>query len=302
MTAQGLCAGRVAIVTGAGRGIGREHALALAREGARVVVNDVGGAVDGSRTGEDPAHAVVEEIRREGGEAVASRDDISDWEGAASAVAAALDAFGRLDVLVNNAGILRDRMLVTMGPDEWDAVIRVHLRGTFAMTHHAAAHWRERSKAGEEMDARVINTTSNSGLFGNVGQANYAAAKAGIAGFTLTAALELERYGVTVNAISPGADTRMTEGIRGLSAERSSGAFDPRASANIAPVVVWLASPASREVTGRVLLVRGASITVALGWDRGPELTGDRAWLPEELVERMPELLAAARPNAPTRV
>ncbi|HEY1118066.1 MAG TPA: SDR family NAD(P)-dependent oxidoreductase, partial [Acidimicrobiales bacterium] len=206
----GLCEERVAIVTGAGRGIGREHALMLAEHGAAVVVNDVGGAPDGSGSDATPAQQVVAEIEAMGGRAVANADDVSDWDGAKNMIDQAVDAFGRLDVLVNNAGILRDRMLVNMSESEWDAVVQVHLKGTFAPARHAAEHWRNRAKAGEENDARIINTTSVSGIYGNIGQTNYGAAKMGIAGFTIIAALELARYGITVNAISPGALTRLT--------------------------------------------------------------------------------------------
>ena len=205
-----MCEGRVCIVTGAGRGLGREYALSLARHGAKVVVNDLGGSRDGTGTDAGPAQEVVDEITAAGGEAVANTDDVSSWDGAAGLVQQAIDTFGGLDVLVNNAGILRDRMLFSMTEEEWDAVIRVHLKGTFAPSHHAAAYWRERSKAGEPVDARLVNTTSVSGLYANVGQTNYGAAKAGIAAFTQIAAQELARYGVTVNAIAPGALTRLT--------------------------------------------------------------------------------------------
>ncbi|AYG03155.1 SDR family oxidoreductase [Gryllotalpicola protaetiae] len=288
----GLCDGRVAVVTGAGRGIGREHALALARAGARVVVNDIGAAVDGSGGSGGPAAQVVAEIEAAGGRAVANTDDISDFEAAGRVIQSALDAFERLDVVVNNAGILRDRMLVNMTPEEWDAVIRVHLRGTFAMAQQAAAHWRSQSKAGHEVDARIINTTSNSGLFGNPGQANYGAAKAGIAGFTVIAALELERYGVTVNAISPGADTRMTVGVLPEGAPGADG-FDPRDPANISPLVVWLASPRSRAVTGQVFLVRGSSVAIAERWRKGAEVVTDGRWDPAALGELVPDLIAS---------
>jgi len=220
----GICDGRVVVITGAGRGIGREHALEFASQGAKVVVNDLGAEVDGSGSSAGPAGEVVDEIRGMGAEAVANGDDVSDYEGAGRLIQTAIDTFGTIDVLVNNAGILRDRMLVNMTIDEWDAVIRVHLRGTFAPTRHAVEYWRNRSKAGETNDARVINTTSPSGIYGNVGQTNYGAAKAGIASFTVIAAMELGRYGVTVNAIAPAALTRMTEnlGILGDGSTRSS--------------------------------------------------------------------------------
>jgi len=211
----GICDGRVVIVTGAGRGIGRGHALEFARQGAKVVVNDLGGTMDGTGSDAGPAQQVVDEIRAAGGEAVASGDNVADWKGAERLVRTAIETYGRLDVLVNNAGILRDRMLVNMTEDEWDAVINVHLKGTFGPAHFAAEHWRERSKAGEEVDGRLINTSSTSGIFGNVGQTNYGAAKAGIASFTIIAAQELARYGVTVNAIAPGARTRLTENLGG---------------------------------------------------------------------------------------
>jgi NAD(P)-dependent dehydrogenase (short-subunit alcohol dehydrogenase family) len=214
---QRLCEGRVVIVTGAGRGIGREYALQLAANGAKVVVNDLGGARDGSPGSDDvhPAEAVAAEIRANGGQAVANQESCSDWQAAKHLVQQAVDSFGRLDAVVNNAGILRDRMLVNMTEQEWDAVINVHLKGTFAPTHHAAAYWRDRHKAGDtDLAARIINTTSVSGIFGNVGQSNYGAAKAGIASLTIIAARELARYNVTVNAISPHAFTRKSANKR----------------------------------------------------------------------------------------
>ena len=298
----GICEGRVAVVTGAGRGLGREHALELARQGARVVVNDVGAAVDGSGRSEGPAEEVVDAIRAEGGEAVASCDDVSDWDGARRVVQAALDAFGRLDVLVNNAGILRDRMLVNMTPQEWDDVIRVHLRGTFAPTRWAAVHWRDRSKEGEANDARVICTSSSSGIYGNVGQTNYGAAKAGIASFTIIAAKELGRYGVTVNAIAPGARTRMTEELaraRGV-ADPVPGEWDRRHPGNVSPLVAWLASTESAHVTGRVFNVAGGLISVAEGWHAGPAADKAARWDAEELGPVITSLVEQAAPNAGT--
>ena len=291
----GICDGRVVVITGAGRGIGRCHALAFAAEGAKVVVNDLGAEVDGSGSSTGPAGEVVDEIRGMGGEAVANGDDISDWDGAERLVNAAVDTFGGLDILINNAGILRDRMLTNMSEAEWDAVIKVHLKGTFAPSRHAAAYWRERSKAGETNDARIINTSSPSGIYGNVGQTNYGAAKAGIASFTIIAAKELARYGVTVNAIAPAALTRMTEGLgMGQASEEDKATMSP---AHIAPIVCWLASPESAHVSGRVFDVSGRMLSVSEGWHRGPTLenpTDD----PIELGAKVSELVAQARPNA----
>jgi NAD(P)-dependent dehydrogenase (short-subunit alcohol dehydrogenase family) len=290
-----LCEGRVAIVTGAGRGIGREHSLLLARHGARVVVNDLGGSMTGEGSDVGPAQQVVDEITAMGGEALANTDDISDWDGAQRLVQSAIDTFGGLDILINNAGILRDRMLTNMSEEEWDAVIKVHLKGTFAPSRHAAAYWRERAKAGEVNDARIINTSSPSGIYGNVGQTNYGAAKAGIAAFTIIAAKELGRYGVTVNAIAPAALTRMTEGLgMGQAPEEIKEQMSP---AHIAPIVCWLASPDSAAVTGRVFDVSGRMLSVSEGWHRGPTIehpTDD----PVELGPQVADLVAQARPNA----
>ena len=297
----GICNGRVVVITGAGRGIGREYALAFAREGAKVVVNDLGAGVDGTGSSSGPAGEVVEQIRAIGGEAVASGDDVSDYEGAGRLIQTAVDTFGAIDVLVNNAGILRDRMLVNMTIDEWDAVIRVHLRGTFAPTRHAVDYWRNRTKAGDTNDARIINTTSPSGLYGNVGQANYGAAKGGIATFTVIAAMELGRYGVTVNAIAPAALTRMTENLGGVAAMGSDlkpEDFGPREPANIAPIAVWLGSAESKDITGRVFNVKGGVISVAEGWVAGPGLDKGDRWEPSELGGLIPDLVAKAAPNA----
>jgi NAD(P)-dependent dehydrogenase (short-subunit alcohol dehydrogenase family) len=298
----GLCAGRVVVVTGAGRGLGRAHALAFASEGALVVVNDVGAALDGSGTSAGPAADVVAEIRAAGGEAVADGEDVADWDGARRLVAHAVDAFGRLDVLVNNAGILRDRMLVSLDEAEWDAVLRVHLKGHAAPLHHAAAHWRGEGKAGRPVAARVINTSSGAGLLGSVGQGTYSTAKAGILGLTLVAAAELARYGVTVNAIAPAARTRMTEQVfaDAMAAPDGSGpTFDAMAPENVSPLVVWLGSAESGAVTGQVFEVDGGRIAVGDGWRRGPSVDQGRRWSPGELGAVVPELLAKATPPEP---
>ncbi|MDT7627026.1 MAG: hypothetical protein QOF99_7927 [Pseudonocardiales bacterium] len=296
----GLCAGRVVVVTGAGRGLGRAHALAFAAEGARVVVNDVGAALDGSGGSAGPAAEVVAEIRAAGGEAVADGEDVADWAGAARLVAHAVGEFGRLDVLVNNAGILRDRMVVSLDEGEWDAVLRVHLKGHAATLHHAAAHWRALGKAGEPVDARVVNTSSGAGLLGSVGQGSYSTAKAGILGLTMVAAAELARYGVTVNAIAPAARTRMTErAFADAMTAPEQGAFDAMAPENVSPLVVWLGSTESREVTGRVFEVDGGRIVVADGWRRGPSVDQGRRWTPGELGDVVPKLLAEATAPEP---
>lgn len=293
--------GRVVVITGAGGGIGREHALLFAETGAKVVVNDLGGEMDGGGTPTvGPALAVVEEIKAMGGEAVANGDDVSDWDGADRLINTAIESFGTIDVLVNNAGILRDRMLVNMTIDEWDSVIRVHLRGTFAPTRHAVEYWRNRAKEGHENDARVINTTSSSGIYGNVGQTNYGAAKMGIAAFTIIASKEMAKYGVTVNAIAPGALTRMTEnlGMGRRAAERKPEDFDASSPANIAPLVVWLGSPEASGVTGRVFNVAGGRISVAEGWVAGPGVDHGDRWSPDELGKVVPDLVERAEPNA----
>jgi NAD(P)-dependent dehydrogenase (short-subunit alcohol dehydrogenase family) len=280
--------GKVAIVTGAGRGIGREHALALARAGARAVVNDLGGSLAGEGSDSTPAQEVVNQIVAGGGEAVASYDDVSSFSAAEQIVRRALDRYGRLDILVNNAGILRDRMLVNMTEEEWDAVIAVHLKGHFALTHHAAVHWRERSKAGEELGARVINTSSPSGVFGNVGQSNYGAAKAAIAAFTVITAQELGRYGVTVNCLAPNARTRMTEETFGELQKPEDG-FDPLDPANMAPLVVALCADDAQDITGQCFFVWGGAVNVLQPWQPGDLLAADGRWDADELLAQLRE-------------
>ncbi len=290
----GLCEGRVAIVTGAGRGIGREHALSLAAQGAKVVVNDLGGAVDGSGGDLSPAEQVVEEIRAAGGEAVSNGDSVADWEGAQRLVNTAVETFGDLHAVVNNAGILRDRVLANMTEEEWDAVVEVHLKGTFAPSRWAVAYWRERAKAGEAVSGRIVNTTSVSGIYGNPGQTNYGAAKAGIAAFTNIAALEVARYGVTVNAVAPVALTRMTEGLG--PAPETDEEREMRSPRWIAPIVTWLCSAESAGVTGRVFEASGEVLAVAEGWVRGPSV--DPVEDPAELGPVVADLLRDARRNS----
>ncbi|GGW52332.1 SDR family oxidoreductase [Streptomyces xantholiticus] len=296
----GMCTGRVAVVTGAGRGLGRAHALALAVEGARVVVNDLGTGIDGTGGATEPAERVVDEIRALGGEAVAHGSDIATTDGAASLVATALDAFGRLDVVVNNAGFLRDRMLVNLDEDDWDAVMRVHLKGHFLPLKHAAEHWRAETKAGRTPQARVVNTGSGAGLLGSVGQGNYSAAKAGIVGLTLVAAAELGRYGVQVNAVAPAARTRMTEqSFAETMAAPGEGQFDAMAPENVSPLVVWLSSASCAGVTGRVFEAEGGRITVMEGWRPGPAADKGARWTPAEAGEAALKLLAAAKTPQP---
>jgi NAD(P)-dependent dehydrogenase (short-subunit alcohol dehydrogenase family) len=288
-----LCEGRVAIVTGAGRGVGREYALMLAAHGAKVLVNDLGSSADGTGQDLSPAAQVVAEIRAAGGEAIANGDDVSDWDGAKQMIDQAIESFGTLDAVINNAGILRDRMLVNMSEAEWDAVIKVHLKGTFAPARHAAAYWRDRQKAtGQPVNARLINTTSVSGIYGNQGQSNYGAAKAGIASFTVIAARELKRYGITVNAISPSAQTRMTEGLRELTEEQRK-QRDPRW---VAPIATWLVSEQSSRVTGRVFQAGNGILAVAEGWRRGPTI--DQIDDPAKLGPIVADLVSRARLNA----
>lgn len=294
-----LCEGRVVIVTGGGRGLGREHAIEFAKQGALLVVNDLGSEPDGTGSSLGPAGEVVDAVRAAGGQAIANGDDVADWEGAERLIQAALDEYGRLDVLVNNAGILRDRMLANMSIDEWDAVIQVHLRGHFCPTRHAAAYWRDQSKAGEPVDARLINTTSGAGLMGSVGQSNYVAAKAGIAALTINAAAELARYGVTANAIAPSARTRLTEGVFSDMMARPDQGFDSMAPENVSPLIVWLGSNESRHVTGRVFEVEGGAISVAEGWQHGPSVDCQARWDPAEVGAAVGEILSKAAAPAP---
>ncbi|MCT7354383.1 SDR family oxidoreductase [Streptomyces sp. 15-116A] len=291
----GLCDGRVVVVTGAGRGLGRAHALAFAAEGARVVVNDLGVGLDGTPGPDDPAARVAAEIRAAGGEAVAHGGDIATTEGAASLVRAALETYGRLDTLVNNAGFLRDRTLINLDEDDWDAVVRVHLKGHFLPLKHAAAHWRAESKAGRRPVARVVNTSSGAGLLGSVGQGNYSAAKAGILALTLVAAAELGRYGVQANAIAPAARTRMTERTFAATMTAPATGFDAMAPENVSPLVVWLGSAASEGVTGRVFETEGGRITVMDGWHRGPTSDKGTRLTPSEAGGTARALLATAR-------
>lgn len=295
----GICAGRIAIVTGAGRGLGREYALELARNGARVVVNDRGTAVDGTGSSADPAAQVAGLIREAGGEGVANYDDVADFEGARRLVGQAIDAFGGLDVLVNNAGYLRDRTLVNASEEEWDAVIRVHLKGHFAPLRHAGAYWRAEAKDGRGRQARVVNTSSGAGLRGSVGQAAYSAAKAGIAALTLVAAQELARYGVTVNALAPAARTRMTEATFADAMAPPEKGFDPMHPSNVSPIVAWLASVDSGDVTGRIFEVEGGAIGVAEGWRRGPVTDAGRRWDAVEVGSAVRSLLRGAAEPEP---
>jgi NAD(P)-dependent dehydrogenase (short-subunit alcohol dehydrogenase family) len=286
----GLCEGRVAVITGAGRGLGRAYALELARHGAIVVINDFDTAHKDAADGAGrSADQLANQIVAAGGQAVANYDDVADWAAAERLVGEAVETFGRLDVLVNNAGILRDRTIVSMSEGEWDSVIRVHLRGTAAMSHWAAAYWRDLAKSGQPADARIINTTSASGLYGNPSQSNYAAAKGGIAAFTVTIALELARYGVTANAVAPAARTRLTEALI------SDDSFPPE---RVAPLVTWLASAESRDVTGRVFDIGGDWLSVAQGWRKGPVARKADGWTTAEIGETLRDVLAKAAPNA----
>lgn len=287
----GICDGRTVIVTGAGRGLGRAYALAFAAEGANVVVNDIGTSLAGEGRDHEASAAVVAEIVASGGKAVANHDDVADWDAARSLVGTAIEAFGDLHVLVNNAGIVRDRMFVSATPDEWDATMRVHLRGHFCVTRHAVDHWRSRQKAGVNPDARIINTTSGAGLQGSIAQAAYSTAKGGIAALTLVQAAELARYGITANALAPAARTRMTEQAFAEKMATVDHGFDVQDPANIAPSVVWLGSPLSHAVTGCVFELEGGRITIESGWNLGPTIDRHARWSPAEAGEAITALM-----------
>jgi NAD(P)-dependent dehydrogenase (short-subunit alcohol dehydrogenase family) len=292
----GICEGRVVIVTGAGRGLGRAHALELARQGAGVVVNDLGVSLDGSGGSSQPALEVVEEIRGAGGRALVNGADVADFEATAALVRETLEHFGRLDAVVNNAGFVRDRMFVSCGEEEWDAVVRVHLKGHFCLARHAVAHWRNEAKAGRAVDARIVNTSSGAGLLGSVGQSAYAAAKAGIATLTLVQAAELGRYGITANAIAPSARTRMTEEVFADMMRRPEQGFDAMAPENVSPLVAWLVSAASRDVTGRVFEIAGGELSVADGWRKGPAVDKGARFEADEIGAAAAGILAKAEP------
>jgi NAD(P)-dependent dehydrogenase (short-subunit alcohol dehydrogenase family) len=289
----GICDGRVVIITGAGRGLGRAYALAFAAEGAQVVVNDLGASLAGVGRDLSTAQAVVDEILAAGGAAVANGDDVADWDGAANIIRTAVDTFGTLDVVVNNAGMVRDRMFVSATVDEWDATMRVHLRGHFCVARHAVDFWRSRAKAGQPVDARIINTTSGAGLQGSIAQSAYSAAKGGIASLTLVQAAELARYGITANALAPAARTRMTEEAFATAMKKPESGFDAQDPDNVAPAVVWLGSSASRAVSGCVFELQGGMIRLANGWNDGPTMDKGARWAPNELGPVMAQLLAA---------
>jgi len=294
----GICEGRVVIVTGAGRGLGRAHALEFARQGAKVVVNDLGVALDGS-SAESPAAGVVEVIRAAGGEALADGADVADWAQVQQLLRRTLDTFGGLDVVVNNAGFVRDRMFVSCSEEEWDAVLRVHLKGHFCLSRLAAEHWRGRAKAGRPVAARIINTSSGAGLRGSMGQSAYSAAKAGIAALTLVQAAELGRYGITANAIAPAARTRMTEAFFAETMAKPESGFDAMAPGNVSPLVVWLGSAESQEVTGRCFELSGGEICLNDGWRMGPKRSRDSRWEADEVGAAVHELLRESAPAEP---
>ncbi|WP_341862010.1 SDR family oxidoreductase [Gymnodinialimonas sp. 57CJ19] len=293
----GICDDRVVIVTGAGRGLGRAYALELAAQGAAVVVNDLGVSNHGEDTGESPADAVVAEITAAGGRAIANHADVADWDATGTMVAQAIETFGGLHAVVNNAGFVRDRMFVSATPDEWDAIMHVHLRGHFCTSRHAVDYWRGQAKAGKPVDGRIVNTTSGAGLHGSMGQTAYSTAKGGIATMTLVQAAELARYGITANALTPNARTRMTEGAFGEAMSKKDGDFDTFAPENTAPLVAWLCSAASSEVTGQVFELIGGKLTLCLGWSDGPSEDAGRMWQAEEVGGAVDRLMAD-RPKA----
>ena len=296
----GVFDGKVAVVTGAGRGIGRAEALLLGAEGAAVVVNDLGGERSGEGADQRPAQQVVDEIKAAGGQAAANYDDCSSWDGGAALIQQAIDGFGRLDVVINNAGILRDKMSFNLTEEEWDAVIRVHLKGHFVPAWHAAAYWRAQSKAtGEPVGGAIVNTASESGLYGNAGQLNYAAAKAGIAAMTIVLARELDRFGVRVNALAPVARTRLTEDLGGAAFEVKAGGFDTFAPENAAAGAVWLASPLAEGVTGQVLKIQGGLAQIVRGWRPITEVKVDKPWTIEDLAAQRDALFARSDPGVP---
>jgi NAD(P)-dependent dehydrogenase (short-subunit alcohol dehydrogenase family) len=296
----GLFDGKVAIVTGAGRGIGREEAMLLASEGASVIVNDLGGARTGEGKDAGPAQEVVDEITAAGGKAEANTDDISSWSGAENLINQAVKSFGTLDVLVNNAGILRDKMSFNMTEEEWDAVIKVHLKGHFAPSRFAGAYWRQKSKdSGDPVNAKIVNTSSESGLYGNAGQANYAAAKAGIASLTIVLARELERFGVRVNAIAPVALTRMTEDLMGGRMGDDDAAKAALAPSNVAAAVGWLASDLSEGVNGQVVKIQGGIAQIVQGWRPLTQVKSDKPWTIESINEQRDGLFAKSEPGIP---
>ena len=289
----GICDDRVVIITGAGRGLGRAHALAFAAEGARVVVNDIGAELDGSGGTLSPAQEVAEEIRAAGGEAIVNGDDISDWDQSGHLISQTVETFGHLDTVVCNAGIVRDRMIVNMSVEEWDAVMRVHLRGMFCPVRQAIDYWRAESKAGRQRDARVVTTSSGAGLFGSVSQANYSAAKAGIAAFTIVAAAELGRYGILVNGIAPSARSRMTEEAFADMMRKPDEGFDAMAPENVSPVVVWLGS-AECSMSGRMFETAGGQLSVADGWQHGVVFDKGARYEPAEIGALVDDLVNSA--------
>lgn len=292
----GICDGRTVIITGAARGLGRAYALAFAREGANVVVNDIGTSLSGEGRDTSAADAVVSEIVAAGGRAIANYEDITDWDAARRIIETAVEAFGDLHVVVNNAGIVRDRMFVSATPEEWDATMHVHLRGHFCVSRHAVDYWRAQQKAGRQVDARIINTTSGAGLQGSIAQAAYSTAKGGIAALTLVQAAELRRYGITANALAPAARTRMTEGAFADKMAKVETGFDKQDPDNIAPTVVWLGSAESSDVTGCVFELEGGRITIEDGWDIGPTVERDARWAPAEVGPAVNELLSRRKP------